>query len=539
MKPEDIFEIFADIDEKMVAEAKENFFEDNGGGKGEEYTAEPVIVSAPRKSFPWKTAAAACIALICAAGVGIFALAVRNGQGMVISGGAEGTDLETTRPVSAPAETEADADNPAAGDSEYLKPEKKYDLNETPEGWNETFEFDMPEFPEVKFFRSSDSVKVEKNGQTAQLYMGMPVWDVYLCDLNGDGKREICSNVSFGSGIVDNRIMVFDYENAEMYELSDRGNFDYSICGFDSEQEENALLYTRVNYNEMPDGTEKKEKLTLDIMKKVSYGTLFDGDLNAYVVESAEAGEDSGEASEENIFAEYESFGLVLVKGKLYYEDKPVRYFVDYYLVDEDGNTGGTDYFDADGIIDAEAVRDLEDIPRNEDGSFDPRGKLTGIKTYPIDNSPVPDMITGTPLDFVFSSIDDASHNNSVNIGNAENSDHPSETNQVAMAGYSSPEEARKENLKNAEEYKPFGVTYDPEEDQWYFHGERVRYFRDVLTSNGEPLSSGKFKGSMRTLSGNGTVDIYTVRDFGKPDGEGKGTLTDIKASADGEIDLY
>lgn len=31
MKPEDIFEIFADIDEKMVAEAKVNFFEDNGG----------------------------------------------------------------------------------------------------------------------------------------------------------------------------------------------------------------------------------------------------------------------------------------------------------------------------------------------------------------------------------------------------------------------------------------------------------------------------------------------------------------------------
>lgn len=95
MKPEDIFEIFADIDEKMVAEAKVNFFEDNGG-KAEEYTAEPVIVSAARKSFPWKTAAAACVALICAAGVGIFALAVRNGQGMVIGGGAEGTDLETT-----------------------------------------------------------------------------------------------------------------------------------------------------------------------------------------------------------------------------------------------------------------------------------------------------------------------------------------------------------------------------------------------------------------------------------------------------------
>ena len=53
MKPEDIFEIFTDIDEKMVAEAKKNFFEDNDG-KAEEYTAEPVIVSAARKAFRGK-----------------------------------------------------------------------------------------------------------------------------------------------------------------------------------------------------------------------------------------------------------------------------------------------------------------------------------------------------------------------------------------------------------------------------------------------------------------------------------------------------
>ena len=123
MKPEDIFEILADIDEKMVAEAKVNFFEDNGG-KAEEYTAEPVIVSAARKSFPWKTAAAACVALICAAGVGIFALAVRNGQGMVIGGGAEGTDLETTEPVTDAAETDAGSDKPAESAPKYLKTEK-------------------------------------------------------------------------------------------------------------------------------------------------------------------------------------------------------------------------------------------------------------------------------------------------------------------------------------------------------------------------------------------------------------------------------
>ena len=36
-----------------------------------------------------------------------------------------------------------------------------------------------------------------------------------------------------------------------------------------------------------------------------------------------------------------------------------------------------------------------------------------------------------------------------------------------------------------AKEYEAFGVTYDIKNDQWYFNGEKVRFFRDVLTSNG------------------------------------------------------
>ncbi|MDE6677666.1 MAG: hypothetical protein K2K02_01375 [Ruminococcus sp.] len=88
-------------------------------------------------------------------------------------------------------------------------------------------------------------------------------------------------------------------------------------------------------------------------------------------------------------------------------------------------------------------------------------------------------------------------------------------------------------------EYGQFGVTYDETENQWYFNGEKVRQFRDVLTSNGEDLTSGKFHGSMRNLSGNGTVDIYTVRDFSNLNSDGNGTLLDIKAYSQEEFDEH
>ena len=88
--------------------------------------------------------------------------------------------------------------------------------------------------------------------------------------------------------------------------------------------------------------------------------------------------------------------------------------------------------------------------------------------------------------------------------------------------------------------YEAFGVTYDAEKDQWYFNGEEVRYFRDVLTSNGESLTSGKFRGEMRTLgSGVGTIDIYTVRDYGHLNSEHHGTLTGIEKYSQEEFDEH
>ena len=83
-------------------------------------------------------------------------------------------------------------------------------------------------------------------------------------------------------------------------------------------------------------------------------------------------------------------------------------------------------------------------------------------------------------------------------------------------------------------------MLFRSKENQWYFNGEKVRFFRDVLTSNGEELTSGKFKGAIRTLgSADGTIDIYTVRDFARPDTSGNGTLTGIEKFSQAEFNEH
>ena len=85
-----------------------------------------------------------------------------------------------------------------------------------------------------------------------------------------------------------------------------------------------------------------------------------------------------------------------------------------------------------------------------------------------------------------------------------------------------------------AEAYAPFGLTYDGEEDQWYYNGEAVRFLRDVLISNGKSLTGGEFRGVIRTLSGErGTLRVETVRDYTRPDALGYGTLTAVRPLED------
>lgn len=91
--------------------------------------------------------------------------------------------------------------------------------------WEETRSFSVPEYGGVDFIWSSS--KVCANGET--LFSGMPVWSVYLADLNGDGLREIVSGASFGSGIVDERIYSYDYSGKQLYILQSRFNSDFTL----------------------------------------------------------------------------------------------------------------------------------------------------------------------------------------------------------------------------------------------------------------------------------------------------------------------
>ena len=95
--------------------------------------------------------------------------------------------------------------------------------------WDGNRQSTLNEFPDVTFHWSSEKLEAVTDKETVTLYTGMPIWSVYFCDLNGDGKPEVCSSISLGSGIIDNRIIVADYANKAVYELSDRGHYDYIL----------------------------------------------------------------------------------------------------------------------------------------------------------------------------------------------------------------------------------------------------------------------------------------------------------------------
>ena len=89
--------------------------------------------------------------------------------------------------------------------------------------WDDVREYDLEEFPETTFRWSAEQLEAVKGSEITPLYNGMPIWSVYFCDLTGDGKPELCSTLSIGSGIVNDQILVYDYAEGTGYDLSDRG----------------------------------------------------------------------------------------------------------------------------------------------------------------------------------------------------------------------------------------------------------------------------------------------------------------------------
>ena len=121
----------------------------------------------------------------------------------------------------------------ASGEQRTLEtaaPEKWFDFYDGDDVlWDETRVMTLPEFPGVAFLCSSEALEAVKDGETVALYHGMPIMSVYFCDLNGDGLRELCSTVCYGSGIVDEHIAVFDYASGTEVSLWDRGTYDYRL----------------------------------------------------------------------------------------------------------------------------------------------------------------------------------------------------------------------------------------------------------------------------------------------------------------------
>ena len=106
-----------------------------------------------------------------------------------------------------------------------------FDYLETPDEmkWDGSLEINLTEFPDVTFRWSYGEMLAVKGSKSTSLYTGMPIWNAYFCDLSGGGLPELCSTISWGSGMIDNRVIIYDYANGASYELSDRGNFDFTL----------------------------------------------------------------------------------------------------------------------------------------------------------------------------------------------------------------------------------------------------------------------------------------------------------------------
>lgn len=109
--------------------------------------------------------------------------------------------------------------------------EKWFDYLEKPEitNWDGRLEIDLPEYPGVTFRCYPEKMEAVTENEITPLYTGMPIWNTYFCDLTGDGLPELCSTITFGSGIIDSRVIVYDYANGASYTLEDRGKYDYSL----------------------------------------------------------------------------------------------------------------------------------------------------------------------------------------------------------------------------------------------------------------------------------------------------------------------
>ena len=95
--------------------------------------------------------------------------------------------------------------------------------------WDIVNQTNAPDYPGVTFTYTSEKITAEDASGTIELVFGMPIWNAFFSDLNGDGLAEICATVSYGSGMIDTHVVVYDYKRHTQYTLWERGVTDYAL----------------------------------------------------------------------------------------------------------------------------------------------------------------------------------------------------------------------------------------------------------------------------------------------------------------------
>lgn len=183
-------------------------------------------------------------------------------------------------------------------------------------------------------------------------------------------------------------------------------------------------------------------------------------------------------------YAIYESFGLSVDNGKLYYEGKPVRCFDDR-MPAKGFSVKAIGYYEKNGAIDVCAVRE------NINGV----SELTGLKALSQDE---------------FESRAIADHSKSASLAGG---------NIFAV-------------------YEEYGLRYDESSKALFYDGKRVRLFWDSRSADSRPSDSEDlFGNSVSNWDSAGEIDLYTVRDFEQTDENGYGKLNGFRIAAQEEFE--
>ena len=112
---------------------------------------------------------------------------------------------------------------------------KWFDYTENPSAMDDESTINLPIYQDVTFSYNQEQIIASNPFDTSELtdhtilITGMPIWNAYFTELTGDDYPEICATYTFGSGIIDSRIIIYDYAKGVSYELSDRGYFDFTL----------------------------------------------------------------------------------------------------------------------------------------------------------------------------------------------------------------------------------------------------------------------------------------------------------------------